>query len=213
MSVRSIILTALLAAAEARFGQENPPAIQEVAAINGGSPGEAATIAGGLISDLLAAANPCKKLQDGDNIIAKLGNGADAVKAAQDFVHAEQNFNPFNSPIPSLCSDPTLPATAELRGILPLIDPGVIGSDVANKVADASLTTPLDATGKSIADLFLEQGFSNFTTKDAAGTAGIPSGSAGFHDRGCPSAGMGFWLIGERRWLSVFEISRFEGAM
>ena len=90
--------------------------------------------------------------------IASLGDGADAVKAAQDFVHAEQNFNPFNQDVPTLCSDPTLPTTAVLRGILPLIDPAVGGSDVANQLANQSLTTPFASTGMSIAQIFAANG-------------------------------------------------------
>ncbi|MCJ1446281.1 MAG: hypothetical protein MMC23_006786 [Stictis urceolatum] len=178
---KSYLIFALLAWAEARFGQEHPAAIQEIGAVtSGGQPGEAATIAGGAISDLLAAANPCTKLQTGDKIIASLGTGADAVKAAQDFVAAEQNFNPFTQRTPTLCSDPTLPTTAVLRGIVPLIDPAVGGAAVANKLSAQSLTAPFDATGLSVADVFAAHGFSNFTTKGLDGAAGAaPAAAAG----------------------------------
>jgi hypothetical protein len=118
------------------------------------------------------------QLQTGDKIIAELGTGADAVKAAQDFVAAEQNFNPFVQSIPTLCSDPTLPATEILRGIVPLIDPAVGGSDIANKLSAQSLVTPFDATGLSVAQVFAANGFTNFTTKDLAGTVGAaPDGT------------------------------------
>jgi hypothetical protein len=43
-----------------RFGQEQVP-IPAIAAVQGGSPGVAQTIAGAAISDLLAAANDCAK--------------------------------------------------------------------------------------------------------------------------------------------------------
>jgi hypothetical protein len=103
--------------------------------------------------------------------------GADAVKAAQDFVAAEQNFNPFVQNIPTICSDPTLPTTAVLRGILPLIDPAVGGSTLANQLSAQSLVTPFDATGLSVAEVFVNAGFSNFTTKDLAGNVGAAPGS------------------------------------
>jgi hypothetical protein len=117
------------------------------------------------------------QLQTGDKIIAELGMGADAVKAAQDFVAAEQNFNPFVQNIPTICSDPTLPTTAVLRGILPLIDPAVGGSTLANQLSAQSPVTPFDATGLSVAEVFVNAGFSNFTTKDLAGNVGAAPGS------------------------------------
>lgn len=179
--MKSVLLAALVAFAEARFGQEHPAAVDEISAVtSGGQPGQAATIAGGSISNLLAAANPCDKLKTGDNILASLGTGDDAVKAAKDFVAAEQNFNNFNQAIPTICSDATLPQNELLRGIVPLVDPAVVGSDVENAMSAQSLQTPFDATGKSVADVMAANGFSNFTTKDAAGNAGAaPAGGAG----------------------------------
>lgn len=45
------------------FGQEHPTAVTEIQDVTtGGQPGQAATIAGGSISNLLAAANPCAKV-------------------------------------------------------------------------------------------------------------------------------------------------------
>lgn len=51
----------LFAVAQARFGQEQIP-IPAIAAVVGGEPGAAATIAGAAISDLLAGANACAKV-------------------------------------------------------------------------------------------------------------------------------------------------------
>jgi hypothetical protein len=120
------------------------------------------------------------QLQRADQIIAQLGTGADAVAAAIGMVTAEKNFNNFVVAIPSICDDPTLPATEQLRGITPLIDPGVVGSDVANALSASSAETPLDATGKSIADLLTENGFSNFTAQAADGAAAAaPAGNGG----------------------------------
>lgn len=47
--------------ASARFGQEQVP-IPAISAVNGGQPGEAPTIAGAAISDLLAGPNACNKV-------------------------------------------------------------------------------------------------------------------------------------------------------
>lgn len=181
----------LFAVAQARFNQEQVP-IPAIAAVQGGAPGVAQTIAGAAVSDLLAGANACakvcslrcrnhlltSKLKRGDQILQELGTGADAVAAAIGMVAAEKNFNPFAQSIPTICSDPTLPANQMLRGITPLIDPSVGGSDVANALSAQTKKTPLDATGKSVADLLAENGFTNFTTQDAAGNKGAaPAGT------------------------------------
>jgi hypothetical protein len=84
-------------------------------------------------------------------------------------VAAEQNFNPFAVSIPSICADASLPASAELRGVTPLIDPAVVGADIAIQLSATSIQTPFDATGLSVAEVLIAQGFSNFTAKDASG--------------------------------------------
>lgn len=91
---------------------------------------------------------------------------------------AEQNFNPFVVSIPSICSDATLPATAELRGVVPLIDPAVTGSDVENANSKTSLTTPFDASGLSVAEIMAAQGFSNLTAVAVDGTKAAAGGAA-----------------------------------
>lgn len=174
MYSQTVLLSVLVAIAEARFGQEQAPVAAIQAVTSGGAPGEAATLAGGSISTLLAAANPCEKLSFADNILAELGTGADAVAAARGLVGAEQNFNPFLVSIPSICDDPTLPVNPLLRGVIPLVDPAVGGSDLENAASKASLTTPLAADGLSVAQVMVNAGFSNFTTKDASGTVGTP---------------------------------------
>ena len=85
-------------------------------------------------------------------------------------MHAEKNFNPFAQSIPTICSDPSLPATPALRGITPLIDPDVVGSNTANALSAQTLDEPLCATGLSIADLLERNGFSNFTRQGLAGS-------------------------------------------
>lgn len=76
---------------------------------------------------------------------------------------AEKNFNPSAADIPTICNDASLPANELLRGITPLIDPAVDGADVANALSAQTVASPLDATGKSIADLLSENGFDAFT--------------------------------------------------
>lgn len=101
--------------AHARFNQENIP-IDAIRQVQGGAPGVSDTIAGAAISDLLAGTNACDKLKRGDQILAELGEGDDAVAAAIGMVAAEKNFNPFAQDIPTICSDPTLPENPLLRG-------------------------------------------------------------------------------------------------
>ncbi|ERT00218.1 uncharacterized protein SPSK_09892 [Sporothrix schenckii 1099-18] len=165
MLAKTVIIAAIAAIVEARFGQEG--AIQ--ATIQGlstfGQPGQAATLAGQTPGVLLAGANACAKLDLADQIVTALGNDAAVVAAAAQLVGAEKNFNPSAQSIPTLCSDATLPATEALRGIVPLVDPAVTGSEVENANAAKSLQTPFNANGLSVADVAKAQGFSNFTAQ------------------------------------------------
>ncbi|KAI8950577.1 hypothetical protein F4801DRAFT_579257 [Xylaria longipes] len=167
----------LLAVAEARFGQEQVPVADISALSNFGQPGEAPTLAGAVPGVLLAAADPCAKLSLADQIVSTLGNDPEVISAAQKLVAAEQNFNPFVVSVPNICGDASLPATAELRGIVPLVDPAVVGSDAENANSASSLQSPFGATSLSVADVMIAQGFSNFTVNGAA--AGGANGNAG----------------------------------
>ncbi|KAK5100245.1 hypothetical protein LTR70_001767 [Exophiala xenobiotica] len=175
LTVISIVFTHT----HARFGQEVLAAIVAIRDVQGGAPGVAPTIAGAAISDLLAGTNACDKLKRGDQILAELGEGDDAVAAAIDMVAAEKNFNPFAQDIPTIRSDATLPQNAKLRGITPLIDPAVRGADVANALSDQTKGAPLNADGKSVADLLAENGFTNFTSQDATGGAAVGADQQG----------------------------------
>ncbi|KAI1372414.1 hypothetical protein F4677DRAFT_268292 [Hypoxylon crocopeplum] len=168
MYTKATILSAILAVAEARFGQEQVPVGDISALSNFGKPGEAATLAGSVPGVLLAAADPCDKLTLADQIVSTLGNDPEVIAAAQNLVAAEQNFNPFAVSIPNICGDASLPATEELRGIVPLVDPAVTGSDTENANSASSLQTPFDAAGLSVADVMVAQGFSNFTANGVA---------------------------------------------
>ncbi|KAI9052046.1 hypothetical protein LZ554_004299 [Drepanopeziza brunnea f. sp. 'monogermtubi'] len=180
MYLQALILSVLMAMGEARFAQEQVP-IPAISALGAfGNSGDAATLAGQSISFLLAAANPCGKLSQADKIVATLGTDPQVIAAARGLVAAEQNFNPFDVAIPSICSNVSLPATAELRGVVPLVDPAVTGSDGENSKSATSLNNPFDATGLSVAEVMAAQGFSNFTTKAADGTSGA-----------APAAGIG----------------------
>ncbi|KAI0441989.1 hypothetical protein F4803DRAFT_389149 [Xylaria telfairii] len=167
----------LLAVAEARFSQEQIPVADISALSNFGQPGEAPTLAGAVPGVLLAAADPCAKLSLADQIVSTLGNDPQVIAAAQKLVAAEQNFNPFAVSIPNICGDASLPTTEELRGIVPLVDPDVVGSDDENANSATSLQSPFDATGLSVADVMIAQGFSNFTVNGAA--AGGANNNAG----------------------------------
>ncbi|KAI0426039.1 hypothetical protein F5Y09DRAFT_77764 [Xylaria sp. FL1042] len=161
-------ISALLAVAEARFSQEQIPVADISALSNFGQPGEAATLAGAVPGVLLAAADPCDKLTLADQIVSTLGDDPQVIAAAQKLVAAEQNFNPFAVSVPNICGNASLPATDSLRGIVPLVDPAVVGSDAENANSATSLQTPFDATGLSVADVMIAQGFSNFTVNGAA---------------------------------------------
>lgn len=101
------------------------------------------------------------------------------ISAAAGVVAAEQNFNPFNVAVPSICSDATLPATQQLRGIIPLVDPAVTGASTENANSATSLKTPFSATGMSVAQVMAAQGFSNFTSVDASGAKGAAAAAGG----------------------------------
>ncbi|KAK3313060.1 hypothetical protein B0H66DRAFT_385022 [Apodospora peruviana] len=178
MQSKVAIVAALLAAVEARFGreQEAQGAIGALSAF--GNPGAAATLAGASISTLLGGANACDKLAFADKIVAELGNDPEVIAAAAGLVAAEKNFNNFAQDIPTICSDATLPATAELRGIVPLVDPGVLGSDVENANSASSLTNPFNADGLSVAEVMIANGFSNFTLQGSDGSTAAAGGAA-----------------------------------
>jgi hypothetical protein len=167
---KTFILAALLAYAEARFGQEQEP-VAAVQALDGsfGDPGVAATIAGSIPSALLAAASPCDKLTIADQMIAELGDDQEVIDAAIGLVAAETNFNPSAVDRPFVCADPALPATAALRGIIPLVDPAVDGADTENANSATSVTTPFDAEGLSQAEVMIAQGFTTFQAVDGSG--------------------------------------------
>lgn len=95
--------------------------------------------------------------------MATLGDAPEVIAGAAALVAAEKNFNPFAQQIPTICSDPSLPATAALRGIVPLVDPAVGGADVQNANSAQSLQAPFADNGLSVADLSRAQGFDNFT--------------------------------------------------
>ncbi|KAM0807703.1 putative Circumsporozoite protein [Seiridium cardinale] len=182
MYAKTVVISALLAITEARFGQEQTPVSFITALSNFGSSGEAATLAGSVPGVLLAAADPCAKLQLADKIVTTLGTDSAVISGAAQVVAAEQNFNPFVVSIPNICGDATLPATAELRGIVPLIDPAVTGSDTENANSASSLTTPFDATGLSVAEVMIAQGFSNFSVNGQDQSSGSTGSSASASD-------------------------------
>lgn len=107
------------------------------------------------------------QLELADEIVATLGDDPEVIAGAQALVAAEKNFNPFAQAIPTICNDPALPATAALRGIVPLVDPAVGGSDIQNANSAQSIQSAQSAqsasNGLSVADLSRAGGFSNFT--------------------------------------------------
>ncbi|KAK4044070.1 hypothetical protein C8A01DRAFT_12414 [Parachaetomium inaequale] len=162
MQTKAIILVAFATLGQARFGQEG--SVQSIiqGLGNFGAPGAAGTLAGQTPGVLLAGASACAKLELADEIVATLGNDPEVIAGAAALVAAEKNFNPFAQDIPTICSNANLPATPELRGIVPQVDPAVDGADVQNANSAQSLATPFDDGGLSVADLSRAQGFENF---------------------------------------------------
>ncbi|KAJ3181051.1 hypothetical protein HDU85_003756 [Gaertneriomyces sp. JEL0708] len=168
-----------------RFGQQNPPVQGEIGGLPFAQPGLGGTLGGRVPSTLLGAADPCDKLRLADEVITS-GDAANPafLAAAAKLVHAEQNFNPLNGAgRPKFCADPALPATAALRGVLPFISPedNLQGADAYNAKAVASLQsvlggTTIPADGKSIEQLVVEAGFTDFA--GAPGNGGNTGGQA-----------------------------------
>lgn len=127
---------------------------------------------------MTAYTNESLQLTLADKIVTTLGTDPAVISGAAAVVAAEQNFNPFNVDIPSICGDTTLPVTQELRGIVPLVDPAVTGSDTENANSATSVATPFQANGLSVAQVMSQQGFSNFTTVNSSGNKLASNSSA-----------------------------------
>lgn len=129
---------------------------------------------------LLLSLLTTSKLQRADDIVAQLGGGADAIAAAIGMVTAEKNTNPFaNNNVQNVCGDPSLPATAELRGITPLIDPAVDVNGAAAALSKSSAAAPLNADGMSVFDLMSANGLGDLVTSQAAAGGAAAGGNAG----------------------------------
>ncbi|SZF03019.1 unnamed protein product [Blumeria hordei] len=171
---RSIIYFSVLAAViEARFSQsqdsEDILKITKLADL--GQPGDATKLGSDGLQSLLITANPCDKLRVADKIVVTLGDSDRSIAAARGLVAAEQDSDPQEAGGPPLCGDAALPVTQSLRGIVPLVDPTITGQEIENANAALSVKTPFDAKGKSVADVAITQGFSNFRVARAGGVS------------------------------------------
>lgn len=120
------------------------------------------------------------QLQRADQVVSELGGGADAIAAAIGLVTAEKNTNPFaNNNVQNVCGDPSLPATAELRGITPLIDPAVDVNGDAAALSASSAAKPLSADGLSVFDLMSQAGLGDLVVSQVAGANAAAGGNAG----------------------------------
>ncbi|KAL1837152.1 hypothetical protein VTJ49DRAFT_4198 [Mycothermus thermophilus] len=165
MQTKHLILLTLASLGQARFGQEGLIQSQIQALSNFGPPGAAGTLAGKTTQVLLGGANACDKLKLADEIVATLGPDPQVIAGAQALVAAEKNLNTFAQSQPALCDDPALPATPELRGIIPLVDPALDGADVQNANSAQSLANPFNADGLSVAEVSRQQGFENLVAQ------------------------------------------------
>ncbi|KAJ3381066.1 hypothetical protein HDU92_005596 [Lobulomyces angularis] len=143
-----------------RFGQENQ--IQQLIStfdlnVPNGSVG------GPAIGTLLAAADPCKVVDVAEQVLSTGGT----VNDARAVLGLEKNFNPFVVQAASICLDASKPTTADLRGILPLVDPSLPGAERINQLTQqrnkdiiaGTVNGAALAQGKSIADQMVELGF------------------------------------------------------
>jgi hypothetical protein len=93
-------------------------------------------------------------------------------------VTAEKNTNPFaNGNVQNVCGDASLPATPELRGITPLIDPDVDVDGAAAALSQSSAGSPLAADGLSVFDLMDQAGLGDLVTAQG-GAGGAAAGGA-----------------------------------
>ncbi|TPX63754.1 hypothetical protein SpCBS45565_g06376 [Spizellomyces sp. 'palustris'] len=159
-----------------RFGQQNPPVEGKIGQLQALKNGLAGTLSGQVPSTLLGAADPCAKLQLADTIVQAAPGDAATLAAARELVNAEQNFNPANNGKPKFCGNANLPATKELRGILPKISEAdnLQGAAAFNQISSKSLADALagnvkNVDGKSVADQIVEAGFTDFAGAPAAG--------------------------------------------
>ncbi len=114
--------------------------------------------------------------------------------------------------------DTSFPVTAELRGVVPLVDASVVGSDVENANEVSSLNTPFNADGLSAAKVIAAAGLSNFTTKAADGTVGSSGASSNSSalvavisasiasSSVSPGRGSNFKCSGSELWWSRYHI-------
>jgi hypothetical protein len=108
-------------------------------------------------------------------------------------VTAEKNTNPFaGGNAQNVCGDASLPATAELRGITPLIDPAVDVNGDAAALSQSSAASPLAADGLSVFDLMDQAGLGDLVVSQAsAGGAGAGAAAAGGAAQGGNGAAQG----------------------
>jgi hypothetical protein len=182
----------LMAAAnvEARFGVSEAFGLQGRLSACGLPSADAGNFGGAGIGANLAARDPCDAHKIADDIVAsaKANNVPACIAVAQDYVNSEKNFNPFAqggaAAGPRLCATPGVPASPELQGILPLVDPATQGAAEQNTRAQASLDAAkaganLPSNGQSVEQQVLAGGFSDFfvgktDTKASAGGAPPP---------------------------------------
>lgn len=214
MKLSIAIVTALVATVSARFDQQNPPieatinSFGQTHNLPGQIGGPIASLSGNIPSSLLAKADACDQLKLADQLIA-LGKSsltdptvlAAYVSNVREYAHAEMNFNPFlPGAAPKLCADATLPQSAELKGILPLVDPsrgghGGISAAACNTLTAQLLNNPAaaqNAQGMSVVQQMVKLGFLDFVGNQngeiASGTGSSGSSTSSSTPSTPPSA-------------------------
>ncbi|KAJ3109151.1 hypothetical protein HDU97_008550 [Phlyctochytrium planicorne] len=150
VTVCTLAIIVFASCAQARFGRENPRFFNTVERIGCGQ--GLFRFAGRDIRTLLAAADPCDKIDLADGVLSyaktEFGcpgtdNYTEVLYATMDFVAAEKNYNPFTINKDSICDKPWLPQNPELQGILQYVDPRnlTIGGIVPLGPNDTALAT------------------------------------------------------------------------
>ncbi|ORZ31867.1 hypothetical protein BCR44DRAFT_190144 [Catenaria anguillulae PL171] len=181
--VASLVSAAPTQLHKRRFGQENPAVLNEIRALSRlpgvPSDGRFDQIAGAFISTLLAGADACARYALIDEIVTRCNQfncQQQGVAVARKLAGLEKNFNPFAgaNAKPAFCTNTALPASPEVRCIVPVIDPGFAGAAAFNTRAQATVqgANANQCEGQSVAQLAV-----NFGLTDCVGCAGLQPGN------------------------------------
>ncbi|ORZ41551.1 hypothetical protein BCR44DRAFT_1423049 [Catenaria anguillulae PL171] len=153
-----------------RFGQENPAVLNEIRALSRlpGVPPD------GRFDQIAGIITRCKQF----------GCEQQGVAVARKLAALEKNFNPFAgaNAKPAFCGNPAVPASAEIKCIVPVIDPSVQGAADFNtkaqdllRRAEAGQLNAQQCAGKSVRQQAIDLGLRECVGCDGAGATPPPA--------------------------------------